>query len=606
MSSKVTKNLESEPELIKCKNCRQDILKDKMFLHEGFCNRNNVFCDHCEKVFLKKDYSYHVKLIQQNNNQKDSDSSAHSQKSKDTQSETFKPSSFNEDSENISNNVITIIPKPSLEIVQMPVTEMYKINAPIFVSENGQIVSNQNKNEYLLPLLGINFRISKISEKILDDIIDKGDIFKENNTISQNSDDFQDLNNILNQNNLISRNSIAINTNSIQNLRKSDFSLESNPFKPNNTINFLNQNKYNNNSNQNYSQTIEINKINSIEDNNKENKKPNNQTINNSLIYNSISNHSQKLLNRKYNFLTLQQTPKKYPMNNNIIYKSIKRNKKEKIPLDSNNKNKKSQKNIDNYNYQSYKKEPKDSNSKHNSNRKSIQFYNISGQKKVSQYYQSAKGKLSIDYDITRCEYCHNLFTPIKFSKHIHNCKHHKKISKKFDIPKPRKKAHIKEAFLCVDDEETGINEKNRETLKRQFNASLNVLSLNCEKKLNNGFIRTQQYKKESKKISLKKRLFYGFNEEKKYGKNYPEDSLRVEIDKMEKNKLLKKNNSISLDSNNRLNYNLDLNDNKSPMIDTSSRYVPSGEIEPWLIFNNNKVILKHPKNKKSLRNSHF
>ena len=48
--------------LIKCKNCRQEIEEEKMFLHEGFCQRNNIFCEHCQKVFLKKDYNKHLKL----------------------------------------------------------------------------------------------------------------------------------------------------------------------------------------------------------------------------------------------------------------------------------------------------------------------------------------------------------------------------------------------------------------------------------------------------------------------------------------------------------------------------------------------------------------
>ena len=45
-----------EPDTIRCDNCRQDIERKKMFLHEGFCHRNNVFCEHCEQVFLKEDY----------------------------------------------------------------------------------------------------------------------------------------------------------------------------------------------------------------------------------------------------------------------------------------------------------------------------------------------------------------------------------------------------------------------------------------------------------------------------------------------------------------------------------------------------------------------
>ena len=66
MASKVTKKLVIESKLVRCKNCRQNISKDKMFLHEGFCSRNNTFCEHCEKVFLNKDYLEHVKLIPKN------------------------------------------------------------------------------------------------------------------------------------------------------------------------------------------------------------------------------------------------------------------------------------------------------------------------------------------------------------------------------------------------------------------------------------------------------------------------------------------------------------------------------------------------------------
>ena len=84
MSSKVTKKSNKEEKTTKCKNCRQDISKDKMFLHEGFCLRNNVFCSHCEKVFLKKDYELHVKLLKNKNSEKDNNSPTFSQKSKET------------------------------------------------------------------------------------------------------------------------------------------------------------------------------------------------------------------------------------------------------------------------------------------------------------------------------------------------------------------------------------------------------------------------------------------------------------------------------------------------------------------------------------------
>ena len=46
---------------IKCSNCRQNILSSKMFLHEGFCSRNNKYCEKCQKVVLIKDYDEHIK-----------------------------------------------------------------------------------------------------------------------------------------------------------------------------------------------------------------------------------------------------------------------------------------------------------------------------------------------------------------------------------------------------------------------------------------------------------------------------------------------------------------------------------------------------------------
>ena len=46
---------------IKCKNCHQEILSSKMFLHEGFCLRNNKLCPECDKVFLVQEYEEHLK-----------------------------------------------------------------------------------------------------------------------------------------------------------------------------------------------------------------------------------------------------------------------------------------------------------------------------------------------------------------------------------------------------------------------------------------------------------------------------------------------------------------------------------------------------------------
>ena len=61
MSSENFSEKKAESSYTRCNNCRQDILSEKMFLHEGFCHRNNIYCDHCDKVFLKTDYEEHLK-----------------------------------------------------------------------------------------------------------------------------------------------------------------------------------------------------------------------------------------------------------------------------------------------------------------------------------------------------------------------------------------------------------------------------------------------------------------------------------------------------------------------------------------------------------------
>lgn len=47
-------------EYTKCSNCLQKIKTSKMFLHEGFCLRNNIYCPKCKKVILKQDYEKHL------------------------------------------------------------------------------------------------------------------------------------------------------------------------------------------------------------------------------------------------------------------------------------------------------------------------------------------------------------------------------------------------------------------------------------------------------------------------------------------------------------------------------------------------------------------
>ena len=156
--------------LIQCKNCRQDILAEKMFLHEGFCNRNNIFCDHCQKVFLKKDYEKHLKSTTMKKSMKYLKTPERpKRREKEAKIQTI----------NIYTSPIITKRKTTFEYIEMPMTEQYKVNNPIIISENGQIVSHQNNNEYLLPYFGINSPKSNDKKSLLDDIIINQDEFYE-------------------------------------------------------------------------------------------------------------------------------------------------------------------------------------------------------------------------------------------------------------------------------------------------------------------------------------------------------------------------------------------------------------------------------------------
>ena len=144
MSAKNISEKKSETKYTRCDNCRQDILSEKMFLHEGFCHRNNVFCDHCEKVYLKQDYEEHLKDLRNSIN------SAKSTEIDEKEEIPVIP---------IVNHTFTtttvVNPNTYYEFIEMPWTEEYKVNKPIVITKSGNILSTQNKNDYLLPYFGI-------------------------------------------------------------------------------------------------------------------------------------------------------------------------------------------------------------------------------------------------------------------------------------------------------------------------------------------------------------------------------------------------------------------------------------------------------------------
>ena len=208
------------------------------------------------------------------------------------------------------------------------------------------------------------------------------------------------------------------------------------------------------------------------------------------------------------------------------------------------------------------KKEPKDSNSKKN------QLFQSSGQKSKKNttpkpLSENGKKKMSIK----KCEYCNILFNIDEANIHDKNCKmkkEKKKKVRKFDIPKPKKKETIflTDNFPSENIDEKGLDDKKRETLHRKFNAALNVISLNNDRRIDRGVISNPDRKskndiiiKENKITSLKKKLF-NFNDENYQNnikKDFPEDSMRYEkISKTQKRIYrIKRINNLSVDGNN-------------------------------------------------------
>lgn len=152
MTSKTLSEKKNESKYTRCNTCRQDILTEKMFLHEGFCQRNNIFCEHCEKVFLKTDYDEHLKDLRNSIT-----NSAKSTEIDETEEMPVFP---------IINQTITTVINPNTyyEFIEMPWTEEYKVNKPIVISENGNFLSSQNKNDYLLSFLGIQAKCNEYGQ----------------------------------------------------------------------------------------------------------------------------------------------------------------------------------------------------------------------------------------------------------------------------------------------------------------------------------------------------------------------------------------------------------------------------------------------------------
>ena len=415
-SDKETKENENN-KLVYCKNCHQDIESNKMFLHEGFCFRNNVFCEHCEKVFLKKDYTEHKKEIKKNKKIKSK---------KAESSNNSKKSTSNEDLPTIiQHSITTINPQTSLEFVHMPVVEEISINTPIIINEEGNIVSNKNKNEYLLPILGIksmpNITIS--NDNYYNDLKRQFTVPSERNI------------NIMNKN----KNYEVYNTlPGINHMNNEIYN------KLNYTVNEsgINQemNYYNNN--------LECNDI--------SNENNNNIIINNNII----TYNDNKKISKINKYFKNEETPTK--LRTSLSSDNMKQSKdpqdkiikntfkKENIIKHPHNKKKRLK-----YNTISEKKEPTDSSPKYRNSKKLYENKN----KNKSKYF-TTNGKNEV---IKVCGYCNSI---IKDFSHFEICKSEKLNKKRQNEIQDRLLTEILEKENL---DEFGIEDNKKKILHREF-----------------------------------------------------------------------------------------------------------------------------------------
>ena len=477
MSTKNITNSKEDNKLTKCKNCRQDIISEKMFLHEGFCHRNNVFCEHCKKVFLKEDYEKHIKDLPKNLTSENKESPTNSKKS-----------TSNEEEPIIIKNSTTINPNPSLQLIQMPLVEEYTINAPIIISENGQILSNKNKNEYILPFLGIN-------------TVSNNNIFQNDNSFQMKKQDtytIEDLKEFLNINNeyeiakIFEMNNNQISQNNIHN-----------------NINFYNNNQLNELNCDNYYKNKNIINVNNYNSENNKEFSSNKITYNNFLIY-----HKNKETNKNNNFQSSKRkigivnirnnTQLLYPKDKDEIDPNYRNNRIiEKSP-----QNRKKRINFNNSNFSySNSKEPIDSKRKILTEPRQCVRIDFKEEMKI----QSISDKKKDTRKLCVCKYCKIMVEDLP--SHYNICK------SKQNVKNERKNKNIGDTvsyFEILDNhniDEYGIEDNKKQILNREFVSSIqpnnwNSENMSSEKKYNLSKKVSKTKNDEIKTLNVKKLLF--------------------------------------------------------------------------------------------------
>ena len=611
MASNDISSRNEQSKTVMCTNCRQDILAEKMFLHEGFCQRNNVFCEHCEKVFLKKDYNYHIKKLSKKENEKNEEANLE-----------------NENrirAINIYRSPLITKKNTYFEYIEMPIVEQYTIRKPIYISENGQILSNKNKNEFLLPYFGINnVQNSNISSDEFfknDIILNQEEILKENHAFITNN---KVINDIVLEGTM--KNSVNTGDLNIPYIRQEDGSLKSTQTNNkdeieqknkiinleidgniNNKIGFFNKSQSLNNIKNGNDKLVEDNFIhknrmslsndnrkyinkelnNSTNNNidgkvNSQSSKKNNIIINNNIItYNSNNN-----INKIHNFFSKEKAQRKiFYTENNINYtpEDLSKVPKDKETAafnptrvlsgeDMKNFRKKLKKNLMNNDLKSSLKEPYDSrtNKMISSLNEKIPLNSKNNKYSIKPKPQSLENKAFKKRRI-KCDFCDKYCEDLVLHYKLSHLKKNNGLLK----PIKRDTVLLNEKLNSDSIDEAGIDESKQRILLRQFRSTFHTDTINEYKN-------EEQLKIINIELPIKKK-------EKNEKKGFPEDSKRSDLLKTQGRNYRRKkieeplNNEKNIKSESRFGQNrMVISFQNSPMIKKTQ-----------VIFNNEKIRKK-------------
>ena len=453
---------------IKCKSCRQYIPSHKMFLHEGFCQKNNIFCEHCDQVFLRKDYDQHILEISKNLSKTNKDSIIKRLKTdfKDFKNENYNNNDYFTKEKNVK--------KKSMKIT-IPIIEQLTIRKPIVIGPYGNILPAKN-DDYLISLFNSNLMIKNFQRSPKYNLVLNT---KYNEGLTQNKTNYNNVNysncikktdmnhiNILNNNNIFNeKNSILIFDKKNEKKNNLGINILHNNYIENNISSISNRNDINGINRNNFSKSIDnySNDISYTKDklNINNEKCKNNIIINNNIItYNS--NHNINKINNIFNEVQNTQNREKINRENKDNINDSKININEILRNNTNtniyyNRYLKQKENkIINSLENSSKKEPQDNISK-------IKYIKISGkhkEKKPKKGIIIKKRNQLLNFD--KNNNSQNI-VKLKFSNNFNN-----NFSVKNDST--TKKNGFKKTKIPLNKFSTNKKQKKVETIKLRFN----------------------------------------------------------------------------------------------------------------------------------------